>query len=71
MWKANGPKRGQRDSVLHVITRLFGSHFGVSQKIPCHLATVKGVRVQRRWRNFSITTIAFIMHIQMHQMKAL
>ena len=39
MWKANGRKRGQRDSVLHAIachstTRpcLFGSHFGVSQK---------------------------------------
>ena len=33
MWKANGRKRGQRDSVLHAITttppRLFGSHFGV------------------------------------------
>ena len=50
MWKANGRKRGQRDSVLHAITchsttrpRLFGSHFGVSQKIPCHLATVNGV----------------------------
>ena len=39
MWKANGRKRGQRDSVLHAITchsttrpRLFGSHFDVSQK---------------------------------------
>ena len=39
MWKANSRKRGQRDSVLHAITfhpttrpRLFGSHFGVSQK---------------------------------------
>ena len=39
MWNANGRKRGQRDSVLHAITchsttrpRLFGSHFGVSQK---------------------------------------
>ena len=39
MWKANGWKRGQRDSVLYAITchsttrpRLFGSHFGVSQK---------------------------------------
>ena len=33
MWKANGRKRGQCDSVLHAITcRLFGSHFGVSQK---------------------------------------
>ena len=38
MWKANGRKRGQRDSVLHAITfhptirpRLFDSHFGVSQ----------------------------------------
>ena len=36
MWKVNGRKRGQRDSVLHAITfhsttrpRLFGSHFGV------------------------------------------
>ena len=36
MWKANGRKRGQRNSVLHAITfhsttrpRLFGSHFGV------------------------------------------
>ena len=54
MWKANGRKRRQRDSVLHAITfhsttrpRLFGSHFGVSQTIPytCHLATVNGVRV--------------------------
>ena len=52
MWKANGQKRGQRDSVLHAITvhsttrpRLFGSHFGVYQKNPCHLATVNGVRV--------------------------
>ena len=42
MWKANGRKRGQRDSVLHAITchsttrpLLFGSHFGVSQKSPC------------------------------------
>ena len=39
MWKANGRKRGQRDSVLHAITchsttrpRIFGSHFGESQK---------------------------------------
>ena len=39
MWKANGRKRRQRDSVLHAITchsttrpRLFGSHFGVSQE---------------------------------------
>ena len=39
MWKANGRKRGQRDSVLHAITchsttrpRLCGSNFGVSQK---------------------------------------
>ena len=45
MWKANGRKRGQRDSVLHAITchsttrpRIFGSHFGESQKNPCHLA---------------------------------
>ena len=36
---------GQHDSVLHAIScnsttrpRLFGSHFGVSQKIQCHLA---------------------------------
>ena len=53
MWKANGRKRGQRDSVLHAITchsttrpRIFGSHFGESQKNPCHLATVNGVRVR-------------------------
>ena len=39
MWKAKGRKRGQHDSGLHAITfhpttrpRLFGSHFGVSQK---------------------------------------
>ena len=39
MWKANGRKRGQRDSVLHAITchsttrpRIFGSHFGESKK---------------------------------------
>ena len=49
MWKANDRKRGQRNSVLHAITfhsttrpRLFGSNFGGSQKIPCHLATVNG-----------------------------
>ena len=78
MWKANGRKRGQRDSVLHAITvhsttrpRLFGSHFGVSQKIPCHLATVNGVRVQRRWRTFSITTNASIINSLMHKMKPL
>ena len=77
MWKANGRKRGQRDSVLHAITchsttclRIFGSHFGVSQKIPCRLATVNGVIVQRRWRIFSITTNAFIINIQMHKMKS-
>ena len=78
MWKENGRKRGQRDSVLHAITchsttrpLLCGSHFGVSQKIPCLLAMVNGVRVQRRWRTFSITTNAFIINIQMHKMKAL
>ena len=74
MWKANDRKSGQRGSVLHAITfhsttrpRLFGSHFGVS----CHLAMVNGVRVQRRWVTFSITTNAFIINIQMHKMKAL
>ena len=78
MWKANGRKMGQRDSVsnartCHSTTRphIFGSHFGVSQKMPCHLAMVNGVRVQRRWWLFSITTNAFIINIQMHKMKAL
>ena len=76
MWKANGRKRGQRDSVLNAITchsttrpRIFGSHFGVSQKIPCHLATVSEYSVVGGF--FSITTNAFIINIQMHKMKAL
>ena len=72
MWKANGQKSGQRDSVLHTTRpRLFGSHFGVSQKITCHLATVNGVRVQCRWRTFSITTNTVIINILMHKMKPL
>ena len=78
MWKANGRKRGQRDSVLHAITchstnrpRLFGSHFGVSQKNSMSPSNGERGRVQRRLRTFSITTNAFIINIQMHKMKAL
>ena len=74
MWKANGRKRGQRDSVLHAITfhpttrpRLFGSHCG-------------GERGRERGNardgtasmaDFSIKTKAFITHVQMLKMKAL
>ena len=77
MWKANGWKRGQRDSVLHAITchsttrpRLFGSHFGVPKN---SMSPSNGERGQSTasMAVFSITTNAFIINIQMHQMKAL
>ena len=76
MWKANGRKRGQCDSVSHAITchsttrpRLFGSHFGVSQKNS--MSPSNGERGSASMAVFSITTNAFIINIQMHQMKAL
>ncbi len=75
------PEKLLRDSVLYAQTilptigpRLFGSHFGVSPKIPCHLlATVNGhARDEYSVYGgfFSITTKPFIINIQMHKMKA-
>ena len=80
MWKANGRKRGQRDSVLHAITchsttrpRLFGSHFHFWCVPKNSMSPSNGEWGQSTasMADFSITTNAFIINIPMHKMKHL
>ena len=80
MWKANGRKRGQRDSVLNAITchsttttrpRIFGSHFGVPKNSMSPSNSEWGQSTASMAGFFNNNECFHNTYIQMHKMKAL